>query len=129
MGRTTKLIKWKLKEVMARYDIKGIDLAEELEVSTNAVSGLRRAKTMPRLDGMQLDLLLNALNKLAKDKPIDEVITHNTLIEYVYDVSVPSSKTSVPFAHTKRKTAKWKEGKSKNQIESSCAVFVYNKSA
>ena len=129
MNRKTKLIKWKLKEVMARYDIKGIDLAEELEVSTNAVSGLRIAKTMPRLDGMQLDLLLNALNKLAKDKPFDEVITHNTLIEYVYDVSLPSSKTSVPFAHTKRKTAQWQEGKPKNQIESSCAVFVYNKSA
>ncbi|MDV2997679.1 MAG: hypothetical protein N4J56_007384 [Chroococcidiopsis sp. SAG 2025] len=129
MDRTTKLIKWKLKEVMARYDIKGVDLAVELDISTNAVSGLRRAKTMPRLDGVQLDLLLNALNKLAKDKPVDEVITHNTLIEYVHDVLVPSSKTSAPFAHTKRKTTKWQGGKPKNQIESSYAVFVYNKPA
>lgn len=94
------LIRWKLKEVMARYDIKGVDLAKELDVSTNTISSLRKAKTMPRLDGEQLNQLLDALNRLAKDK--DEVITHVTLIEYVHEVLPPTTKTPKPFAHNKR---------------------------
>lgn len=95
------LIKWKLKEVMARYDIKGVDLAKELGVSTNTISSLRGAKTMPRLDGDQLNLLLYALNQLAKDK--NELISHVTLIDYVYEVTPPTTKINKPFAHNKRK--------------------------
>ena len=95
------LIKWKLREVMAKYDIKGVDLAKELDVSTNTISSLRRAKTMPRLDGEQLNLLLYALNRLAKDK--NEVISHVTLIDYMYKVSPPTTKIYKPFAHNKRK--------------------------
>ncbi len=94
------LIRWKLKEVMARYDIKGMDLAKALDVSTNTVSNLRKAKTMPRLDGDQLNLLLDALNRLAIDK--NEVISHISLIEYVQEVLPPTTKPSKPFAHTKR---------------------------
>ena len=101
------LIRWKLKEVMARYDIKGMDLAKELDVSTNTVSNLRKAKTMPRLDGDQLNLLLDALNKLATDK--DEVISHVTLIEYVQEVLPPTIKPNKPFAHTKRGQAQRKK--------------------
>lgn len=100
------LIKWKLKEVMARYDIKGVDLAKELDVSTNTISSLRRAKTMPRLDGDQLNFLLYALNRLAKDK--NELITHVTLIDYVYEASPPTTKIYKPFAHNKRKPAQQK---------------------
>lgn len=100
------LIKWKLKEVMARYDIKGVDLAKELDVSTNTISSLRRAKTMPRLDGEQLNLLLYALNRLANDK--NELITHVTLIDYVCEVSPPTTKIHKPFAHNKRKPAQQK---------------------
>lgn len=101
------LIRWKLKEVMARYDIKGVDLAKELDVSTNTISSLRKAKTMPRLDGEQLNLLLNALNRLAKDK--EEVISHVTLIDYVYELSPPTTKTSKPFAHNKRRPTQRKK--------------------
>lgn len=101
------LIRWKLKEVMARYDIKGMDLAKELDVSTNTVSNLRKAKTMPRLDGDQLNLLLDALNRLATEK--NELISHVTLIEYVQEVLPPTIKPSKPFAHTKRGQAQRKK--------------------
>ncbi|MEH2294020.1 helix-turn-helix domain-containing protein [Nostoc sp.] len=83
------LIKWKLKEVMARYDIKAGDLANELNLSANSVSNLRKAKTMPRLDGHSLNNLCNALNRLAHD--LDRQITPFDLIDYT-----PDSDTSAP---------------------------------
>ncbi len=114
------LIRWKLKEIMARYDIKGVDLAEELNVSTNTISSLRRAKTMPRLDGDQLDLLLSALNQLARDK--DELITHVTLIEYVHGALPPTTKTTKPFAHNKRKPIQQKKSDSGEMAKTDIAV-------
>lgn len=78
------LIKWRLREVMARYSIKAVDLAIEMKISPNSVSNLRKANSMPRLDGESLNKLCNALNKLAKD--LDEEITPMTLIQYVRDL-------------------------------------------
>ncbi len=77
------LIKWRLREVMARYQIKAIDLAQEMGVSANSVSNLRKGNTMPRLDGDSLNRLCNALNRLAID--LDEEITPVTLIDYTRD--------------------------------------------
>lgn len=78
------LIKWRLREVMARYQIKAIDLAQEIGVSANAVSNLRKGNSMPRLDGDSLNRLCNALNKLAID--LDDEITPVTLIQYTRDL-------------------------------------------
>lgn len=77
------LIKWRLREVMARYHIKAVDLAKEMGISANAVSNLRKSDTMPRLDGGSLNSLCNALNKLALN--LDEEITPITLIDYTRD--------------------------------------------
>jgi DNA-binding Xre family transcriptional regulator len=77
------LIKWRLREVMARYRIKAKDLAKELKLSANAISNLRQSETMPRLDGDSLNRLCNALNTLAKG--LDREITPATLIDYVWD--------------------------------------------
>ena len=73
-------IKWKLSEVMARHRIKGSDLANRLQISNNAVSKLKNAQTMPRIDGERLNALCNALNNLAAG---DAEITPAMLIEYV----------------------------------------------
>nr|WP_277932990.1 helix-turn-helix transcriptional regulator [Nostoc sp. FACHB-892] len=83
------MIKWKLKEVMARYDIKAGDLANELNLSANSVSNLRKAKTMPRLDGHSLNNLCNALNRLAHD--LDRQITPFDLIDYTQDSDTSAS--------------------------------------
>ncbi|MBD2213073.1 helix-turn-helix transcriptional regulator [Nostoc linckia FACHB-104] len=77
------LIRWRLREIMARYNIKSVDLAKQLNISANAVSSLRKAKTMPRLDGNALNNLCNALNRLAQD--LDEEITPVTLLSYTRD--------------------------------------------
>ena len=81
---TQTLIKWRLREVMARYRIKAVHLAEELGVSPNAVSNLRNSESMPRIDGSSLNKLCNALNKLATN--LEEEITPNTLIDYTCDL-------------------------------------------
>ncbi|BAZ08968.1 hypothetical protein NIES4071_07740 [Calothrix sp. NIES-4071] len=77
------LIKWRLKEIMARYNIKGVSLASRLDVGPNAISALRNAKTMPRLDGVALNSLCNALNELAQD--LDKTITPTDLLDYSPD--------------------------------------------
>ena len=68
MTVSAPMIRWRLKEVMARYDITGVDLAQELGVRDATVSHLRKAKTMPRLDGKKIEELCRALSKLAKTK-------------------------------------------------------------
>lgn len=80
---TQTLIKWRLREVMARYRIKAVDLAKEIGVSPNSVSNLRNSESMPRLDGSSLNNLCNALNKLAIN--LEEEITPITLIDYTRD--------------------------------------------
>ena len=79
----TLTIRWRLKEVMARHDIKAGDLAAIMEVSANAIANLRRFE-MPRMTEERLNQLLNALNTLkARDK--QHLITPNDLIDYVFD--------------------------------------------
>ncbi len=77
------LIRWRLREVMARYHIKAVDLAKEMGISANAISNLRKSDTMPRLDGDSLNKLCNALNKLGLN--LDGEITPITLIDYTRD--------------------------------------------
>ncbi len=97
------LIRWRLKEVMARYNIKGVDLAKKLDISTNSMSSLRRAKTMPRLDGVALNLLCNALNELAED--LEKPITPGDLLDYSPQPINPPDADRV-FSLTKRRKAK-----------------------
>ena len=81
------LIRWRLREVMARYKIKAKDLAHELQQSPNSISNLRNSDTMPRLDGDSLNNLCNALNRLAPDASVE--ITPMTLIDYSRDPEPP----------------------------------------
>jgi putative transcriptional regulator len=57
-----------------------------MDTSDNAISNLRRAETMPRIDGKKFDQLCASLTKLSK---IREPVTPYDLIEYL-----PSQKES-----------------------------------
>ncbi len=83
------LIRWRLREVMARYKIKAKDLAKELGQTPNSISNLRNSDTMPRLDGYSLNNLCNALNNLAPN--IQQEISPMTLIDYTRDLQSPKS--------------------------------------
>lgn len=58
--------RWRLNELMARHKVSGKELAEYLEVSGNAVSALRNADKMPRIDGDRLDQIAAGLTALSK---------------------------------------------------------------
>lgn len=79
------LIRWRLNEVMARYDIRAKELAEEMDVSQSAISNLRK-RSMPRLTEETLNSLCQALNKLSQEKTL---ITPGELIEYTPDPESP----------------------------------------
>lgn len=59
------MIRWKLKEIMARYDISNIDLAKELDMRPASISYLRNSKTIPSIGGDRLLKLCCALSRLA----------------------------------------------------------------
>jgi DNA-binding Xre family transcriptional regulator len=63
MRRT--VIKWALREWMARHRIKSRDLALELGMHPNSVTRLKNADKLPRMDSDSLDNLCKALDKLS----------------------------------------------------------------
>ncbi|AGY57036.1 helix-turn-helix domain-containing protein [Gloeobacter kilaueensis] len=69
-----KVIRWRLREVMARKRITGRDLASALDLHETSISRLRASDTMPRLDGEQLNALCQALD-----------CTPGDLLEYIPD--------------------------------------------
>ena len=73
-------IRWRLREVMARYNITGRDLAKSMNLSESAMVRMRSNQTMPRIGGDRLKSLCDQLNHLATEK--DKVITPADLIEY-----------------------------------------------
>jgi cell division FtsZ-interacting protein ZapD len=50
---------------MARLDIRGSDLARELEMRQASLSSWRNNKTIPAIGGEKLDNLVKALSKLS----------------------------------------------------------------
>ena len=66
MGTATMPTAWRLNELMAKHRVKGVDLAQELGISTNSVASLRKHKRMPRIDGDRLDKIAAALTKLSE---------------------------------------------------------------
>lgn len=74
------MICWRLKEVMARYDIEGVALARKMEVHPNTVSSWRRSKTLP-MTGDRLNELIHALRALGNTQEI----VLDSLVEFVPD--------------------------------------------
>ena len=118
------LIRWRLREVMARYNIKSVDLAKQLNISANAVSSLRKAKTMPRLDGNALNNLCNALNRLAHD--LDEEITPVTLLTYIRDPEPeqPYSQSGIELANGGTSKSKHLQGSNQSDKASSQVLWL-----
>lgn len=61
-------VRWKLREIMARYKITNVKLAEKLEITKTAVSDLRTSDTFPRIDGGRLANIAKALSDLSGAK-------------------------------------------------------------
>lgn len=62
------MLRWKLKEIMAKHNITNNALAKELEMRPASISYWRNAKTIPSIGGDRLVRLCEALSKLAGTK-------------------------------------------------------------
>lgn len=59
---------WKMKELMARYDITVTALAEKLQTRHATISALKNAKTLPKIGGERLDEIAQALTELTNGR-------------------------------------------------------------
>ncbi len=80
-----RMIKWKLREVMARGRITNRELAQHINHHETSVSRMKMSDTMPRIDGATLNSLCNGLSKLFQAKGHNAIITPSDLIEYAFD--------------------------------------------
>lgn len=82
------MIQWKVKAVMRLHDISARALSEELQLSSTAISILRRVD-MPRMDGEKLNQLMLALNRMRRaDSPL---ITLTDIMEFSLSMDELSS--------------------------------------
>lgn len=51
---------------MARHKVNGKEMAKHLKISDNAISALKNADVMPRIDGKRLDEIAAAINACSK---------------------------------------------------------------
>ena len=70
----TPMLRWKLREVMARENMTNRRLAEIIGIHETNVSNMKRRDTMPRIDGDALEAICKALK-----------CTPNDLLEYSPD--------------------------------------------
>ena len=79
------MLRWKLREIMARGKITNRELAHAMGVHETSVSRMKTADTMPRIDGHTLNHLCQALTNLFKQKKINQIISPNELLEFIPD--------------------------------------------
>lgn len=80
-----RMLRWKLREVMARGKLTNRELAQTMGVHETSISRLKTADTMPRIDGDTLNHLCNSLTKLFRAKGQEAVITPMELFDYIPD--------------------------------------------
>ncbi len=62
-----QMLRWRLREVMARKKVTNRELAHLLGVHETSISRLKTSDTMPRIDGNTLERLCDALNCTPED--------------------------------------------------------------
>ncbi len=78
-----RMLRWKLREIMARVKMTNRELAHVLGAHETSVSRMKTSDTMPRIDGKTLNHLCNSLNHIYRDRGVDVVISPGDLFEYV----------------------------------------------
>ncbi|NER99443.1 MAG: helix-turn-helix transcriptional regulator [Symploca sp. SIO1B1] len=79
------MIRWKLRELMARVKITNRELAQYLGVHETSVSRMKNTNKMPRMDGDSIDALCVALTKICVSRGIPGKITPADLLEFTMD--------------------------------------------
>lgn len=79
------MIRWKLRELMARAKITNRELAQYLGVHETSVSRMKNTDKMPRMDGDSIDSLCVALTKIRLERGIAGQVTPSDLLEFTMD--------------------------------------------
>lgn len=79
------MLRWRLREVMARGRITNRELADRLHKHETSISRMKNSDTMPRMDGDELNSLCKALTTIFRERGQDVVITHMDLMEHFSD--------------------------------------------
>lgn len=61
------MLRWKLREIMARQSMTNRRLSELIGIHETNVSNMKRRDDMPRIDGETLEALCNALDCTPSD--------------------------------------------------------------
>ena len=64
-SRKNSIVRWKLREVMARRRITNKALAIELDVHPTSISRLKTQDVLPEIGGEVLGKLIDSINKLS----------------------------------------------------------------
>ncbi len=88
------MLRWKLREVMARVKMTNRELAQVLGVHETSVSRMKTADTMPRIDGDTLNHLCNGLNHIYRTRGVGVVIYPADLFEYTPEETEANSDSS-----------------------------------
>jgi len=79
------MLRWRMREIMARGRITNRELAQRLHRHETSISRMKNAVTMPKMDGEELNDLCNALTQLLREKGQDLTITHENIMEHFPD--------------------------------------------
>ncbi|OWY63383.1 hypothetical protein B7486_53425 [cyanobacterium TDX16] len=79
------MLRWRLREIMARGRITNRELAQHLHRHETSISRMKNSDTMPRMDGEELNSLCSALTQILRERGLDVVITHVDLMEHFPD--------------------------------------------
>jgi putative transcriptional regulator len=79
------MLRWRLREIMARGRITNRELAQRLHRHETSISRMKNSDTMPKMDGDELNILCNVLTEMLKERGQDVVITHVELIQHSPD--------------------------------------------
>ena len=79
------MLRWRLREIMARSRITNRELAQRLNRHETSISRMKTPDTMPKMDGDELNNLCNALTAILRERGLNTVITHVDLMEHLPD--------------------------------------------
>ena len=83
--RLTKMIRWRLRVLMAEKNISNKELAALSSIHPTSISKLKNTDEIEQISGRVLNKLCNALNLAYKARGDSRAITPNDLLDYSFD--------------------------------------------
>jgi DNA-binding Xre family transcriptional regulator len=97
-----KMIRWRLRVLMAEKKISNKELAQLSGIHPTSISKLKNADEIEQISGRVLNNLCNGLTKAYQAKGNERIITPGDLFDYTFDGdSSPESTVILPLSTEK----------------------------